>query len=405
VVTARLDVADDLVADNVAYAVLPPPRKIAVLLVTPGNLFLEKELRTDPQVSLQLRPPDAYGGGMEGFDVVVLDSVNPPRIGRGRYVLVNSAPGDVPIQLLGRVERPAILDWDRGSPIMRNVDLAKVVVEDAVRMRPLAAGKAVVESAAGPLVYALEEPDRKALFVGFDLFRTDLPLHVAFPLILSNALRWLHPAGLDQASLQLASGQPIVLPVEHGVTAATVLTPAGRRVPAQVVRGVLTFADTDEIGVYRILTVRGETRVAVNLMNADESNLTPRPLPAPGAAGAAAVEPVLVERELWPPCLVIALLLLVVEGLLYWRRQRAGRIVFGKEPLVDQSLSERGVLERPKAQVGGRATNLFQAIELGLASLPPGEANRLVLLTDGRQNEGDALAAAEAAREQGADIF
>ncbi len=483
VVTARLDVADDLVADNVAYAVLPPPRKIAVLLVTPGNLFLEKELRTDPRVSLQLRTPDAYGGGMEGFDVVVVDSVNPPRIGRGRYILVNSAPGDVPIQLLGRVERPAILDWDRSSPIMRNVDLAKVVVEDAVRMRPLAAGKAVVESAAGPLVYALEEPDRKALFVGFDLFRSDLPLHVAFPLILSNALRWLHPAGLDQASLQLASGQPIVLPVEHGVTAATVLTPAGRRVPAQVVRGVLTFADTDEIGVYRILTVRGETRVAVNLMNADESNLTPRPLPAPGAAGAAAAAPVLVERELWPPCLGIAVLLLVVEGLLYWRRQtggrlrppagrgdrwalalrgallavlllallrptlprwvdrlnvvflldesdsvslaaregayrfaaeavrgkrgrdRAGLIVFGKEPLVDQSLSERGVLERPKAQVGGRATNLFQAIELGLGSLPPGEANRLVLLTDGRQNEGDALAAAAAAREQGADIF
>jgi Ca-activated chloride channel family protein len=483
VVTARLDVTDDLAADDVAYAVLPPPRKLAVLLVSPGNLFLEKELRTDPRVSLQLRPPDAYGGGMEGFDVVVVDSVNPPRIGRGRYILVNSAPGDVPIQLLGRVERPAILDWDRGSPIMRNVDLAKVVVEDAVRMRPLAAGKAVVESAAGPLVYALEEPDRKALFVGFDLFRTDLPLHVAFPLILSNALRWLHPAGLDQASLQVASGQPIVLPVEGGVTAATVLTPRGRRVPAQVVRGVLTFADTDEIGVYRILTVRGETRVAVNLMSADESNLTPRPLPAPGAAGAAAATPVLVERELWPLCLGIAVLLLLVEGLLYWRRQtggrlrppagrgdrwalalrgallavlllallrptlprwvdrlnvvflldesdsvslaaregayrfaaeavrgkrtgdRAGLIVFGKEPLVDQSLSERGVLERPKAQVGGRATNLFQAIELGLASLPPGEANRLVLLSDGRQNEGDALAAAEAAREQGADIF
>jgi Ca-activated chloride channel homolog len=483
VVTARLDVADDLVADDVAYAVLPPPRKIAVLLVTPGNLFLEKELRTDPQVSLALRTPDAYGGGMEGFDVVVLDSVNPPRVGRGRYILVNSAPGDVPIQLLGRVERPSILDWDRGSPIMRNVDLAKVTVEDAVRMRPLAAGKALVESAAGPLVYALEEPDRKALFVGFDLFRTDLPLHVAFPLILSNALRWLHPAGLDQASLQLASGQPIVLPVEHGVTSATVLTPSGRRVSAQVVRGVLTFADTDEIGVYRILTVRGETRVAVNLMNADESNLTPRPLPGPAVAALAAAPPVLVERELWPLCVGFALLLLGIEGGLYWRRQTAGRlrppagrgdrwalalraallgvllvallrptvprwvdrlnvvflldqsdsvslaareraarfaeeavrskrggdraglIVFGKEPLVDQSLSERGVLARPKAQVSGRATNLFQAIELGLASLPPGEANRLVLLSDGRQNEGDARAAAQAARDQGADIF
>ena len=56
-----------------------------------------------------------------------------------------------------------------------------------------------------------------AIFIGFDLFKTDFPLRVAFPLILSNTLRWLHPAALDQASLQLAAGQPILLPVPHGI--------------------------------------------------------------------------------------------------------------------------------------------------------------------------------------------
>ena len=49
VVRARLNVSDDLEADNVAYAVIPPPRDIAVLLVSPGNLFLEKVLKTDPR--------------------------------------------------------------------------------------------------------------------------------------------------------------------------------------------------------------------------------------------------------------------------------------------------------------------------------------------------------------------
>src|SRR5205814_4121728 len=47
-VTARLQIDDDLAVDDVAYAVLPPPRKIAVLLVSSGNLFLEKVLGTDP---------------------------------------------------------------------------------------------------------------------------------------------------------------------------------------------------------------------------------------------------------------------------------------------------------------------------------------------------------------------
>src|SRR5207302_427267 len=80
VVTARLRIDDDLAVDDVAYAVLPPPRKINVLLVSPGNLFLEKVLRTDPQVSLEVRTPDQYAGGMAEADVAVLDSVTPPRV-------------------------------------------------------------------------------------------------------------------------------------------------------------------------------------------------------------------------------------------------------------------------------------------------------------------------------------
>ncbi|MEK7839467.1 MAG: VWA domain-containing protein, partial [candidate division NC10 bacterium] len=110
VVRARIGVADDLDVDNVAHAVIPPPRSIAVLLVSPGNLFLEKVLRTDPRVTLETRTPEAYQGGMDGFDVVVVDSASPPRLGNGRFVLVNAAPPDVPLEVLGRLESPVIMD-------------------------------------------------------------------------------------------------------------------------------------------------------------------------------------------------------------------------------------------------------------------------------------------------------
>ena len=129
------------------------------------------------------------------------------------------------------------MDWDRTHPIMRQVDFAKVTIEEAMRVRPLAAGKTLVEAVGGPLIYLLEERERKAVFFGFDLFRSDFPLRVAFPVMLSKSLRWLHPAGLDQSSLQLQTGQPILLPVEHGVTTATVTTPSGRSVQAQVTAG------------------------------------------------------------------------------------------------------------------------------------------------------------------------
>jgi uncharacterized membrane protein len=482
-VVARVKIDDDLDTDNVAYAVLPPPRKIAVLLVSPGNLFLEKVLKTDPQVNLDVRTPEQYQGGMGEADVVILDSVSLPRVGPGRYVFVNTVPNDVPLEVLGRIERPTIMDWDRTHPVMRHVEFAKVAIEDAMRVRPLAAGRPLVEAVGGPLIYVVEETERKALFIGFDLFKTDFPLRVAFPLILSNGLRWLHPAGLDQSSLQLAAGQPILLPVEHGVSGVTVTTPSGRRVKAPVTRGVVSFTETDEVGIYTLTTPRGDLKVAVNLMDAEESNLTPRPLPAPTESAPAAAAPVPLQRELWPLFVLVAAALLLLEGLLYWRRQSAGRlrapralsdrwalglrgallvvlllallkptlprwvdrlnvvflvdasdsvslaarerawrfgaeavkheksgdrhsvIVFGEEAVVDQPLQGRSALERPKATVTGRATNIFQAIQLALATLPPHQANRIVMLTDGRQNAGNALAGAQAAKNAGADIY
>jgi uncharacterized membrane protein len=483
-VKASIGVRDDLDTDNTAWAVLPPPRKIAVLLVSPGNLFLEKVLRTDPQVALDVRTPEQYQGGMEEADVVVLDSVSPPRVGPGRFVFVNGVPADVPIEVLGRsTERPTIMDWDRSHPVMRHVEFSKVTIEDALRIRPLAAGRPLVEAVGGPLIYALEETDRKAIFVGFDLFRTDFPLRVAFPLIISNGLRWLHPAGLDQSSLQLSAGQPILLPVEHGVSAVTVTMPSGRSVKAPITRGVVSFTETDEVGVYTLTHARGEMRVAVNLTDADESNLTTRPLPVSAPRPPDAAAPVPIQRELWPLFVALAVALLVVEALLYWRRQSAGRlrlpgapgdqlalaaravlvlllcltfarptlprwvdrlnvvflldhsdsvslaarerawrfvseatkhmksgdrqgvIVFGEQALVDQPLSNRKEVDRPKAEVGGRATDLFQGIQLALASLPPGQANRIVLLTDGRQTAGNARAGAQTAKDSGADLY
>jgi Ca-activated chloride channel homolog len=481
-ITARIRLDDDLAVDNTAYAVLPPPRKIAVLLVSAGNLFLEKVLRTDPQVALDVRTPDQYQGGMADADIVVLDSVTPPRVGPGRFVFVNVVPSDVPLEVLGRLERPTIMDWDRAHPVMRHVEFAKVTIEDAMRIRPLAAGRPVVEAVGGPIVYALEEPERKALFVGFDLFKTDFPLRVAFPLVLSNTLRWLHPAGLDQSSFQFATGQPILLPAPHGVTTVTVTTPSSRVVQGRVTRGMVSFTETDEAGIYTLATSRGETRVAVNLADADESKLTPHPLPAPSAHGPVAA-PVPVQREFWALFVILAVLLLVAEGLLYWRRQSAGRlrapsgtgdrwalalrsalivilclallrptlprwvdrmnvvflmdlsdsvslaarerayrfiadagksmksgdrnsvIGFGEQAVVDQPLASRAGIERPKAQVDGSGTNIFQALQLALAMLPPGQANRIVMLTDGRQNAGNALAGAQAVKDAGADIY
>ena len=113
------------------------------------------------------------GGGVVGLacgwslatrdaDVVILDSVTPEKVGAGRFIFVNTVPPDVPVDILGTMEKPQVNDWDRSHPVMRHVDFSKVAIESAMRIRPLVPGRPLVEAAlGGPLVYSIEEPERK----------------------------------------------------------------------------------------------------------------------------------------------------------------------------------------------------------------------------------------------------
>jgi uncharacterized membrane protein len=84
---------------------------------------------------------------------------------------------------------------------------------------------------------------------------------------------------------------------------------------------------------------------------------------------------------------------------------QAGLIVFGQEAVVDQPLKPAPLLERPRSTVNGRGTDIAQAIQLALATMPPAHANRLVLLSDGHQTVGHALTAAQSAKDAGVDIY
>ena len=196
VIRAEIDPHDDLMVDDVAYAVLPEPFPLKVLLVTRGNLFLEEALRAEAVVELETIIPELFVAGADGADVVVLDDMSLDSLPPGRYLLIRTLSGDAPLQHLGSVEFPPIIDWDRDHPVMRYVDLSKVVIQQAMKVRPVGGGKPLAESNETPLIYAWDEGSVRAIFVGFDLYQSDIPIRVAFPLFVNNALRWLYPGRL-----------------------------------------------------------------------------------------------------------------------------------------------------------------------------------------------------------------
>ncbi|MFQ5656138.1 MAG: VWA domain-containing protein [Candidatus Methylomirabilales bacterium] len=323
VVEARLDVSDDLEVDNRAYVIIPPPQQLKVLMVSEGNLFLEKALSVDPQIDLTVVDPEDFPQARRDHDLVVLDNYSPNSIPSGRYLLIRSVPGNAPIEVFGTVRAPRIVDWDRTHPVMRYLDLANVVIESALKVRPLAGAHTLIDSQLTPLALAFQERGYRLVFLGLDPLKSDLPLRAAFPLFISNAVRWLYPTRIEDLGLQGSVGFPLSVGLDPRVERVMLRRPDGQERPVPVQNGSAYLPILRQAGVYEVWDGDWRRQVAFNLLDDAESDLTPRAprRPREVLAGDAGFE---ATWEGWRLLLSLALAVLAIEFLLAYQRGERG---------------------------------------------------------------------------------
>jgi uncharacterized membrane protein len=83
---------------------------------------------------------------------------------------------------------------------------------------------------------------------------------------------------------------------------------------------------------------------------------------------------------------------------------KAGFLVFGSEAALESEATAGGASEKIQAVVPGERTDIASAIRLATAAFPESGQKRLVLLSDGHENLGDARQALAQARRQGATL-
>jgi uncharacterized membrane protein len=86
------------------------------------------------------------------------------------------------------------------------------------------------------------------------------------------------------------------------------------------------------------------------------------------------------------------------------RKDRAGVVVFGGEAAIESAPNTAVNLEKVLAVVDAQRTDIASAIRLATAAFPEAGQKRLVLLSDGNENTGDAEAAVLSARTLGVTV-
>ncbi|MEJ2210337.1 MAG: VWA domain-containing protein, partial [Anaerolineae bacterium] len=353
---------DILPLDDRAWAVHRRAEPAPVTLVTSGNLFLETALALLPGLEVTVVGPadweQARATAGAAPALTILDGYVPltatmlaDGTSAGNLLFIAPPRSSGYFSVTGSVEQPLARLVDADDVLLAHLDAtlapgtgAGIGVMEAVRIplpawaRPLIEGDVAGETV--PLLFAgLPAGGRRVAVLAFDLHRSDLPLQVAFPLLLSNLVGWLAPGGGLDLPAQVTPGAAVALSLPPEVEEATLTRPDGSTLRLVPDGGRIVLDDTAALGPY-LLSWAGQEQAgfAVNLFAPLESDLRPAetlPLAGIDPAQEGATGPQRAQREWWRPLAWLALALLLVEWLVYHRaalvtlRQKLPRLGLG----------------------------------------------------------------------------
>ncbi|MFO0822129.1 MAG: VWA domain-containing protein [Gemmataceae bacterium] len=332
---------DSLAMDDVAWVVPGVSRKARVVAIGPENRVLDAFLGSPETTKLadvrrlgvtELTDAAKYGVPARNgdFDLVIFDRCTPAELPRANTLFIGSRPGNVGAAA-APVKNPRIVGWAGGHPVTRGLrDLYAVPIAEATKFTNLPAGTERLLESEGNVVLLAAVPRLPFtdLVLAFPIiddtgkWNTLWPLEPSFVLFLRNIVRAYGSIREGIATEITRPGEGVTLRSPAGKP-ITITTPKGRSETIKPGdRGEASFTDTAELGIY--IATHGNERhtFAVNLLDAEESDLSPHPSVSIGSQMATSGEVRRSTRELWKWAVLAALAVLLAEWWTYASRVR-----------------------------------------------------------------------------------
>jgi len=328
---------DGLALDDLAWAAIPSAKLYSVLLVTrneaeavPFTAALGELGRLEDLVN----PESSYAVTEEqwnamdaerraAFDLVVFAAVSPEELpSSGNFFCIHALPGGLPATVRPVEEWPRIRDLDREHPLNRFLEPKGMAPARALPL-DLTGGEVFMQTAGGPVGVVFKTANRKVVYLGLDMLSDLFFLQFAFPIMVRNALGWMHEQ--ESALLEATYRPGDVIRPKFAIPEPEVLVRFRRgedpeeRAELPVRDGRFFFRDTEDPGRFWVFTSQAVYRTAVNLFERGESDLR---VPETENATGIDVERsgFLFGRDLWPLLLLLALVLWMAEWGLFHRR-------------------------------------------------------------------------------------
>lgn len=313
--------SDELPADDHAYARIAERSRQRVAVVSRDNAYLEAALLLDEALEVTDLPPGTLPDASV-TDVAIFDDLLPATAYGGPAIYLHPDPregGVGPLEVTGDVDRPRFDVIDDEHALMRWLSLRNVNVGSALGFSLTDDDVSVAGDEGVSLLVAGARDGVRFVALAFDVQSSDLPLRIAWPVLLLDAIAHLTPH--EERDLSFArAGQPFVVGLPAGATEASLLID-GESIEVPVLDGRASL-ELSHAGLHTLTTDAGERLLAVSPATGIESDLMA--LGPIDLGDGPLLEPELAAprpaRHWWEWLTLFALGVLVIEAVTYHRR-------------------------------------------------------------------------------------
>ena len=274
---AELSPEDVLQADDIAFDTLNHKEKRKVLLVTEGNVFLEKVLLLFSDIELY-KTSTQHMDSLEGYSLYIFDGVFPKKLPEDGYFFFMDLPKENTLMEL-KDEMDTVQKATAKS--QEEFSFLNGIEFDLSQARPILMpkwGTTLFESQGNALAIAGQNEGKKIMAFSFDLNKSDFPLKKEFPIFMYHVMDWFFP-DISQALSNTSAGKPIEVTLEPKSKNAEIILPDGKEVSVAPPFPPEPFWETEQIGFYTVRqttddTLTAESIFAVNAKTEGESDIS-----------------------------------------------------------------------------------------------------------------------------------
>jgi len=329
VVEVRLSPSDLFPNDDSAWVIGGELKPVEILLVTAGNRFLETALGLLPNISYSKLDPLSFEttNDLEA-DLVIFDGYTPQAdtLPASNLFFIGAEGSNAFYEVTGTVEKPKPRPANTDNPLLKNISLDGVSIRQASLITlPNWANVSIsgdVNGSSIPLLFYGNQAGQRIAVLSFKIQDSDLPIQVAFPLLIANIVNWLVPNAILDAPPTTQSSFTTSVPIPLDVSEVTIQYPDGTKTQKNIDQSGTLLFNTPFPGIYIIDLGDGNNILtASNFFSLQESDISPRQQlnlgSSEGSLNTAGLQQS--QKHFWRPIAFVALGVLISEWLVYHR--------------------------------------------------------------------------------------